>query len=99
MLPVGSDSLPGFSPDTEYAVVMDTVLKLNLLTDPLDRIRLLQVLYQDCDLALAESLFDARMQGRLDEARLAAGLSRKKALALTRAENERRGRQVRWNGL
>lgn len=99
MLPVGSDSLPSFSPDTEYADLMDTVLKLNPPNDPIDRVNWLQILYRDCDSVLAESLFDARMQGRLEEARLAAGLSRKRALALTRAENERRGRQVRWNGL
>lgn len=42
------------------------------------------------------ALFDARLEGRLEDAIAASGLSRKRALALTRQENEARGRMIRW---
>lgn len=40
--------------------------------------------------------FDARLSGRFQNALDLSLHSRKKALALTRAENERRGRPLRW---
>lgn len=67
--------------------------------DPLQRIAWLTNAQQHLDSMLSEALFDSRMQGRFEEARLVAGLSRKDATARTRTVNEQRGRQVRWNGL
>lgn len=40
--------------------------------------------------------FEARMGGFLDAAVVAGPHSRTRALAMTRAENEKRGRAVRW---
>lgn len=45
---------------------------------------------------LASAFFEARMQRRLPEAIEAGPVGRKTALAMTRHENERRGRPVRW---
>jgi hypothetical protein len=43
------------------------------------------------------SYFNARLTGRISAARKLQLHSRKRIMAWTRAENERRGRQVRWN--
>lgn len=40
--------------------------------------------------------FDARFTGRLDEAEALGYHSHKRIMAYTRAENERRGRMIRW---
>lgn len=40
--------------------------------------------------------FDLRLEGRLDEAINYEAHSYKRIMAFTRAENEARGRQVRW---
>lgn len=50
----------------------------------------------ELDREFAEAYFNARLERRLDAA-LELGLHRpKRVLAWTRAENERRGRSVRW---
>lgn len=46
--------------------------------------------------AFAEAYFEARLQQRLDTAVAAGPYARKRVLAFTRAENQRRGRTVRW---
>lgn len=43
-----------------------------------------------------QAYFDARFTGRLDEADNLGFHSHKKIMAFTRAENERRGRQIKW---
>jgi hypothetical protein len=50
----------------------------------------------ELDLAYEQVYFDARLQGRLDEAVSVGRASRKRALAWTRRRNERLGRTVRW---
>jgi hypothetical protein len=51
---------------------------------------------EELDAALADAYFEVRLHGQLEEV-LALGLhSRKRVLAWTRQENERRGRVVRW---
>jgi hypothetical protein len=76
---------------------------LNLDNMPRDSIKRLMWLSgvkekatDELDQALAEAYYQARLERRLDTA-LALGLhSRKRVLAWTRRENERRGRTVRW---
>lgn len=53
--------------------------------------------YMELDAAFAEAYFEARLQQQLDAAIAAGPYARKRALAFTRNENERRGRVVRWN--
>lgn len=69
-------------------------------TDPVERIMWLTgVLTQarrELDAALAAAYFEARLQHRLDNAISAGPYARKRVLALTRRENELRGRTVRW---
>jgi len=43
-----------------------------------------------------DAYFDARLQGRLDQAEALALHSHKRVMAYTRAGNERRGRLIRW---
>ena len=50
----------------------------------------------ELELAYAKAYYEARIQGRFPAALDTGRASRKRALALTRAENERRGRTVRW---
>jgi hypothetical protein len=51
---------------------------------------------RELDEEFASTYYEARVSGVFDSA-LAVGLhSKKKALAYTRKENERRGRTVRW---
>lgn len=45
---------------------------------------------------LAAAYFEVRLHGQLDEVLALGYHSRKQVLAWTRAENERRGRVVRW---
>lgn len=50
----------------------------------------------ELDYAYRVAYFDARLERRLDAA-IGLGLHRpRRVLAMTRAENERRGRSVRW---
>jgi len=51
---------------------------------------------EELDAALASAYFEVRLHGQLDEVLRLGYHSRKRALAWTRAENERRGRVVRW---
>lgn len=51
----------------------------------------------ELDEALALAYFEARLQRRFPEALSVGKTSKKRALALTRAHNERTGRSVRWN--
>lgn len=68
--------------------------------DPIERIMWLSgVMDQakvELDQALAASYFEARLQGRLVDAITVGPYARTTVLALTRRENEARGRQVRW---
>lgn len=51
---------------------------------------------EELDRALAAAYFDVRLHGQLGEVLDLGYHSRKRVLAWTRAENERRGRIVRW---
>lgn len=51
----------------------------------------------ELDEAYAAAYFDARLQGRFDNALRVGRTSRKRALKLTRQRNEATGRTVRWN--
>lgn len=51
---------------------------------------------READEAWRECFFEARLGGWLEEAVRSSPHSRTQALAMTRAENERRGRSVRW---
>jgi hypothetical protein len=68
--------------------------------DPVERIMWLSgVMKQaksELDDQLAKAYFDARLQGRLDAAVSAGPYARKTVLAITRRENQSRGRMVRW---
>ena len=68
--------------------------------DPLEQLLWLKgvkaAVARELDEAYAEAYFNARLQGRFDAA-LGFGIhGKKKALALTRAANTRKDRQVRW---
>lgn len=68
--------------------------------DPIERIMWLSGVKQqanaELDDALGAAYFSARLQRRLDTAVAAGPYARKRVLALTRRENEKRGRTVRW---
>lgn len=68
--------------------------------DPIERLMWLsgarEAFEQQLQAEFQRSYFDARRTGRLDTA-LALGLhSRKRIMAYTRHENERRGRMLKW---
>lgn len=65
-------------------------------TDPLELLQWINDREDDLALLRQGAMFDARLQGRFEEAITVSGMSRKRALALTRHENEERGRMVRW---
>lgn len=69
-------------------------------SDPIERVMWLSGVKEqalaELDLAFGAAYFDARIQQRLDTAVHAGPHSKKRVLAYTRAENERRGRSVRW---
>jgi hypothetical protein len=73
----------------------------NAPSDPIERLLWLsgmeEAMKRELQDALQVAYFEARLENRLDPA-LAVGLhSRKRALAYTRAENEKRGRVIsRW---
>lgn len=50
----------------------------------------------ELDQAWRDAYFDARFTGRLDQAEGLALHSHKRVMAFTRAENEARGRMIRW---
>jgi hypothetical protein len=69
--------------------------------DPVERLLWLsgvkEQVQRELDEDFARTYYSARVEGVFDSA-LSVGLhSKKKALAFTRKENERRGRTVRWN--
>jgi hypothetical protein len=68
--------------------------------DPIERLMYLSGVKEQVALeleeALAEAYFQARLQHRFEAALAAGPYALKRALALTRHENQRRGRTVRW---
>lgn len=70
-------------------------------TDPIERIvwldGVMEAAKRECDAALAQAYFTARLERRFDAAVRLGRASRKRALALSRAHNEATGRTVRWN--
>lgn len=76
---------------------------LNLTAAPKDPIERLMWLTgvkeqarKELDAALAEAYFEARLRHQLPAALAAGPYAKKRVLAMTRGENERRGRVVRW---
>lgn len=72
------------------------------MTRPTDAVELLRwITERRADLERMErrALFQARLEGRFDQALTTSGISRKRGLALTRAENAARGRMIRWGRL
>jgi hypothetical protein len=69
-------------------------------TDSLQRIvwlaELQDLVLDEIDAELQQAYFDARLQGRMAVALELAPHGRKTFLAMTRHENEVRGRMVRW---
>lgn len=64
--------------------------------DPLDQLAYVNRMAKRLETLRREALFEARLQGEFEEAIRLSGLSRKRALAETRHENEARGRMIRW---
>lgn len=68
--------------------------------DPLERVMWLSGVNEAVRHELVEAFggayFEARLHGQLEAAITAGPHGRKRVLAFTRAENERRGRTVRW---
>lgn len=68
--------------------------------DPIERVMWLSGVKEqatkELNAAFAEAYFEARLQHRLDTAVAAGPYARKRVLAFTRGENQRRGRVVRW---
>jgi len=70
-------------------------------TDPIERLVWLggvqTQVRRELNAALQEAYFWARFTGRLDEATALDLHSQRRIMAWTRAENEVRGRMIRWN--
>lgn len=68
--------------------------------DPIKRIMWLSGVKEqatkELEAAFAAAYYDARLQRQLDAAVAAGPYARKRVLAFTRHENQRRGRSVRW---
>lgn len=68
--------------------------------DPIERIMWLsgvqEQVEKELDAAFGAAYYTARLQRRLDTAVSAGPHARKKVLAYTRRENQKRGRSVRW---
>lgn len=78
-----------------------TILNLtDAPTDPVERIMWLSGVKEkalaELDTEFATAYFNARLERRLDSAIDAGPYARKRVLAMTRHENARRGRPVRW---
>lgn len=73
----------------------------DLPKDPIARIEALadveRALLDAVEQEYQRAYFDARLAGRMDEAFALKVHPKKMALAFTRAENEARGRSVRWS--
>jgi hypothetical protein len=69
-------------------------------SDPIERLLWLsgvrEAVSDELDHEFSVSYYEARLQGRLATAIAAGPYARKRVLAFTRAENQRRGRTVRW---
>lgn len=69
--------------------------------DPVERVAwlggVLEAARAELDEAFSLAYFEARLQGQLDAAVHAGPYARKRVLAFTRHENQKRGRSVRWN--
>lgn len=79
---------------------MTELLNLDLPDDAVERLMYLsgvmRAVKTELDAAYQLAYFEARQRGQFDSA-LGLGLhSEKKALTFTRAENEARGRMIRW---
>lgn len=80
---------------------MEPILNLDEMpTDAIEKLvwlgGVMEQVKRELDTQWRRAYFDARFTGRFDEA-LALGLHpRKPAIAFTRAENESRGRMIRW---
>lgn len=70
-------------------------------TDPIERIMWLTGVKEkalaELDEAFRVAYYKARLERRFDAAIAAGPYAKKRALAMTRAENNRRGRAIRWN--
>lgn len=70
-------------------------------TTPIERLLWLsgvaEQVKKELDAAWQSAYFEARFQGALDTAESLALHSHKRIMAWTRAENEARGRMIRWN--
>lgn len=68
--------------------------------DPIERLiwlgGVLEQVQAELDPEWREAYFWARFTGRLDDALRLSLHSRKRVMAYTRAENEHRGRMIRW---
>jgi hypothetical protein len=68
--------------------------------DPIERVMYLsgvmEQVRKELDAAFAEAYFEARLQHRLESAIAAGPYAKKRVLAYTRRENQRRGRIIRW---
>lgn len=77
-----------------------TILNLDLPADPVERIMYLSGVMRAVRLELEaeyqQAYFEARVRGQFDAALALRYHSEKRALAWTRAENEARGRMMRW---
>lgn len=69
--------------------------------DPIERLLYLSGVKEqvavELEVALSAAYFQARLERRFDAALAAGPYALKRALALTRHENQKRGRSIRWN--
>jgi hypothetical protein len=69
-------------------------------TDPIERVMWLsgvkEQVTRELDDQFSEAYFQARLEHRLETAIKAGPFAKKRVLAYTRRENQRRGRTVRW---
>lgn len=72
----------------------------DLPRDPIERVMWLsgvkEQVEKELDAAFGAAYFEARLQRRLPTAITAGPHAKKRVLAYTRRENQRRGRSVRW---
>jgi len=69
-------------------------------TDAIERLiwlgGVMKQVHDELDPMWQQAYFDARFTGRLDQADSLGLHSHKRIMQYTRAENEKRGRQIRW---
>lgn len=70
-------------------------------SDPIERIIWLDGVHdavrEELEMEYQDAYFRARITRRFDDALRVGRMSRKRALALTRRQNEQTGRTIRWN--